>query len=226
MSSGETPELWRIPVLRSYLRQALAGRLPKAAGHERMAPRPRTGWKPDVLPKDCRDAAALLLFYPKDNESHILLTLRTNQLPTHQGQVSLPGGGVQSGESLIDAAQREAREEVGVDPELVEILGMLSPLHIPVSGFILHPVVAISAERPYVCPRAGEVERILEVPLMALCDVERIRVETWDHEGHSYRVPFFLVDNSKIWGATAMVLSEFLYLIGSPPSPPLGACRT
>ena len=221
MSSSEKPEVWRISALRIFLRRALAGRLPKTAGHVRMAPRPRTGWKPDVLPEDCRDAAALLLLYPKDSASHILLTVRTHQLPTHQGQVSLPGGGVQSGESLIDAAQREAREEVGVDPETVEILGMLSPLHIPVSGFILHTVVAISAERPYVRPQAGEVERILEVPLMALCDVERIRVESWNHEGQSHRVPYFLVEDSKIWGATAMVLSEFLYLIGSPPSPQL-----
>jgi 8-oxo-dGTP pyrophosphatase MutT (NUDIX family) len=184
-----------------------------------MAPRPRTGWKPDALPKDCRNAAALLLLYPKYDEPYILLTLRTQQLPTHQGQVSLPGGGVHSDETLIEAALRETREEVGIDSEGIHILGLLSPLHIPVSGFILHPVVAVSTERPELHPHDGEVERVLEVSLSTLTDAKHVQVETWIQEGVSYRIPYFLVDDSKVWGATAMVLSEFLCLIGLPPSP-------
>lgn len=223
MTCSKTAQVRCVSTLRRLLQQALSEELPKSEGQASMAPRPRTGWKPDVLPEECRDAAALLLLYPKDNESHVVLTIRTQQLPTHQGQVSLPGGGVHRGESLVDAALREAQEEVGVDPEKLHVLGMLSPLHIPVSGFILHTVVAVSAKRLFVRPQAGEVERILEVPLMALCGTERIRVETWMHEGHAYRVPFFWVEHAKVWGATAMVLSEFLHLIGFPPSPHLSA---
>lgn len=219
VSTREPRHGWCLPELSDRLSQALAGPLPKIAGHVRMAPRPRTGWKPDVLPKDCRSAAALLLLYPKDSEPHILLTLRTQQLPTHQGQVSLPGGGVHSEETLVEAALREAREEVGIDSEGIRILGLLSPLHIPVSGFILYPVVAVSTERPAIHPHEGEVERVLETPLSTLTDTRCIHVETWSQEGLAYRIPYFLVEDTKVWGATAMVLSEFLCLIGSPPSP-------
>lgn len=203
----------------AYLRQALAGRLPKATGHLRMAPHPRTGWQPGVLPEDCRAAAALLLLYPKRGQVHTLLTLRTTHLPTHQGQVSLPGGGVRRSEKLIDAALREGQEEVGIDPQYLEVIGLLSPLHIPVSRFILHPVVALAEKRPRIHPQAGEVAQILEVPLRSLGEPARVRAETWVYEGRVYRVPFFQVEDSKVWGATAMVLSEFLCLLGTPPSP-------
>lgn len=184
-----------------------------------MAPYPRHGWKPDILPPNCRDAAALLLLYPNEGEVHTLLTVRTPHLPTHQGQVSLPGGGVRPGEKLIQAALREGQEEVGIDPEHVEVIGMLSALHIPVSRFILHPVVAIANERPPMQPQQSEVARILEVSLRSLTDPVRVRTETWIYEGRVYRVPFFQVKESKVWGATAMVLAEFLCLLGRPPSP-------
>jgi 8-oxo-dGTP pyrophosphatase MutT (NUDIX family) len=213
------PDLSRLSSLQTFLRRALAGPLPKAAGHLCMAPHPRTGWQPDSLPKYCRDAAALLLLYPKAGEVHTLLTVRTNHLPTHQGQVSLPGGGVRAGEKFIDAALREGQEEIGIDPEQVEVLGMLSALHIPISRFILHPVVAIADERPSIHPQEGEVARVLEVSLRALGEPARVRAETWVYQGQVYRVPYFQVENSKVWGATAMVLSEFLCLLETPPAP-------
>lgn len=219
MTEPGAPDLSLLSSLSAFLRRALTGPLPKAAGHLCMAPHPRTGWQPDILPKNCRDAAALLLLYPKNGEVHTLLTVRTSHLPTHQGQVSLPGGGVRPGEKLIDAALREGQEEVGIDPDHVEVIGMLSALHIPVSRFILYPVVAIAEERPPVHPQEGEVAHLLEVSLRSLGEPARVRAETWVYKGHVYRVPFFQVEESKVWGATAMVLSEFLCLLGIPPSP-------
>ena len=212
-------DLSQLPSLGAFLRKALAGPLPKAAGHLCMAPHPRSGWQPDILPKNSRDAAALLLLYPRNAEVHTLLTVRTSHLPTHQGQVSLPGGGVRPGEKRIDAALREGQKEVGIDPKRVEVVGMLSSLHIPVSRFILHPVVAIAAERPPIRPQEGEVARILEVSVRSLGEPARVKAETWVYKGQVYRVPFFRVEESKVWGATAMVLSEFLCLLGAPPSP-------
>ena len=222
MSGKTTPDSWGIESLGSALRRALGGPLPKASAHKRMAPRPRTGWKPDVLPTNCRDAAALLLLYPKNAVTHLLLTVRTDHLPTHQGQVSLPGGGVERDETTVEAALREGWEEVGIRPEQVDILGLLSPLHIPVSGFILHPVVAFAEQRPELRARQGEVARILEVSVEGLCSAERVREETRVFAGQSYEVPFFLVDGCKVWGATAMVLAEFLCLLGYPPPSPNG----
>ena len=219
MSSDAGAHPWTIPMLRDFLGRALSGPLPRAEGQGRMAPRPRTGWKPDVLPADCRDAAALLLLYPKDNDAHILLTVRTEHLPTHQGQVSLPGGGVSAGEGIVDAALRELHEEVGIQSDDVEIIGNLSPLHIPVSAFILHPVVALSERRPEIHPRETEVAQALEVPLQTLQDATAIQVETRVYDRQTYRVPYFFVHDHKVWGATAMVLSEFLCIIGSPPFP-------
>ncbi len=219
--SGETPpERWRVASLCSALGTALAGPLPKAAAHARMAPRPRTGWKPDFLPANCRDAAALLLLYPKNDTAHMVLTVRTDDLPTHPGEVSFPGGGLQSNETTVEAALREGWEEVGIRPGQVEILGLLSPLHIPVSGTVLHPVVAVCADRPAFRPHEREVARALEVPVRELCAAERVLEETRVFAGRRYRVPYFVVDDTKVWGATAMVLAEFLCLIGCPPTTP------
>ena len=220
MSCEASAERWRVESLCGALRTALSGPLPKAAAHAWMAPRPRIGWKPDVLPANCRDAAALLVLYPKNGTAHIVLTLRTEDLPTHPGQVSFPGGGLHENETTVEAALREAWEEVGIRPSQVEILGLLSPLHIPVSGTILHPVVAACADRPVLRPQESEVARALEVSVAELCAAERVQQETRVFAGQRYQVPYFLVDDNKVWGATAMVLAEFLCLIGYPPTTP------
>ncbi len=220
MSSETPPARWRVDSLRRALRAALAQPLPKATAHARMAPNPRTGWKPDVLPANCRDAAALVLLYPKHGIAHMVLTVRTDDLPTHPGQVSFPGGGLQNDETTVEAALREGWEEVGIVPSQVEVLGLLSPLHIPVSGTILHPVIAVCPDRPVLRPQESEVARALEVPVHDLCAAERVLEETRVLGGQRYRVPYFLVDGAKVWGATAMVLAEFLYVIGYPPVTP------
>ncbi len=132
----------------------------------------------------------------------------------------MPGGGVAPGEGLREAALREAHEEVGVEPGSVEVLGMLTPLDIPVSGFLLHPVVGVTVLRPAFRPRQGEVERVLEVPIDHLLDTTR---QGFDHrlrDGIHYDVPFFSACGEVVWGATAMVLSEFLWILGWRPAPP------
>ena len=96
---------------------------------------------------------------------------------THTGQVSLPGGAVDAGESFEAAALREAVEEVGVDPADVTILGRLTSLHIPVSGFLLHPVVGVASGRPRFQTAEWEVARLLEVPLAHLDAPETLRTE-------------------------------------------------
>jgi 8-oxo-dGTP pyrophosphatase MutT (NUDIX family) len=202
------------------LRARLPDRLPGVEAQRLMAPLPRTGWQPGDIPVDARRAAALLLLYPRKQQAHLALTLRASHLPHHAGQVCLPGGRVEPGESLESTAVREAREEVGVEPGAVEIIGGLTPLHIPVSGFVLTPVVAVARERPSFAPSAHEVARVIDVPLEVLADPHTVRLRRRLHEGRQYDIPYFSVDGEIVWGATAMVLSEFLTILGHPPFRP------
>lgn len=197
------------------LDRGLSGPLPGSRAQNLMAPRPRKGWQPDRVPADCRHGAGLVLLYRGAGDlAHLILTVRDRGLPHHAGQVSLPGGAVEEGESVVDAALREAHEEVGVDPRVVRVLGKLTELHIPASRFVLHPVVAVARERPELRPEPGEVARILEVPLDGLQDPDRLGVESRSSDGCSYEVPYIDVEGEKVWGATAMVLAELLSLIG------------
>jgi len=196
------------------LRQALAAPLPGLVAQLRMAPQPRVGWDPNRVPDGLRDAAALVLLYPHDGRLHVPLTVRGGGMRTHTGQVSLPGGSVDAGESIEGAALRETVEEVGVDPADVTILGRLTSLHIPVSGFLLHPVVGVAGGRPRFQPAAWEVARLLEVPLLVLDDPDTLRTERRQRQAGErlteIEVPYFAFEGEKVWGATAMILAEFL----------------
>lgn len=206
--------------LETHLRQALSNPLPGLDAQLRLAPSPRVGWDPHRLPEGLRDAAALVLVYPRAGEWHVPLTVRGAGLRSHTGQVSLPGGSVDANESIEIAALREASEEIGVPPASVRVIGRLTPLQIPVSGFLLHPVVGVTDERPHFLPAEWEVARILEVPIAHLIDRARLKHErqTRQREGRTVEmdVPFFDVEGEKVWGATAMVLAEFLALIEGP----------
>jgi 8-oxo-dGTP pyrophosphatase MutT (NUDIX family) len=204
--------------LEGVLIDALERRLPGPQAQALMAPRPRVGWQPGRLPDDARPGAGLLLIYPHDGCDHIVLTLRESNLPQHPGQVSLPGGAVDPGETAAAAALREAHEEIAVDPSGVRVLGELSPLHIPVSGYVLRPFVGSIDRRPALRPEAGEVARILEVPIDHLLDPARLEVQERRFERGTYEVPVFHVSGEQVWGATAMILAEFLSLIGHPPA--------
>ena len=184
-----------------------------------MAPRPRKGWKPGWVAGEARPAGALLLLYPVHGRSHVVLTLRSERVGRHRGQVSLPGGALEPGEDAAAAAIREAHEEAGVDPAFPQVLGRLTPLDVPVSGYVIHPVVAAAVRRPELEPCGREVDRLVEVSVSDLADPENLRVETWTRDWGTAEVPFFRVGGLTVWGATAMILAEFLTLVGAPLDP-------
>ena len=182
-----------------------------------MAPAPRVGWDPHVIPPGLRDGAGLLLLYPRDETPHVLLTVRGSRLRQHTGQVSLPGGSVDAAESYETAALREASEEVGVPPGSVHVLGRLTPVHIPVSGYLLHPILGVTHVRPEFRAAEWEVARLLEVPIGLLRDPAIVKSQTQTRtlgdSVHQVQVPYFEVEGEKVWGATAMILAEFLTLL-------------
>jgi 8-oxo-dGTP pyrophosphatase MutT (NUDIX family) len=108
---------------------------------------------------------------------------------------------------------REAHEEIGVDPGTVRILGELTPVHVLVSGFTLHPVVGVTHARPSFVPAAHEVERILEVSVADIQDASSIRHGTRTREGVAIEYPYFDLLGHQVWGATAMILGEFICLL-------------
>jgi 8-oxo-dGTP pyrophosphatase MutT (NUDIX family) len=197
--------------LLAALCRALTGPLPGLSAQLRMAPEPR---KEELLhfvkPVNPKVAGVLILLYPTTDGLTLALTRRTDSVEYHRGQISLPGGAQENSEDLAQTALREAQEEIGVDPASVELLGKLTPLYIPVSGFCVHPFVGYSPHRPTFRPDPVEVAEVIEVPLALLLDPRTARTEVWDWRGQQVPTPFYQVGPHQVWGATAMILAEFL----------------
>jgi 8-oxo-dGTP pyrophosphatase MutT (NUDIX family) len=181
-----------------------------------MAPRAPRDWPAGFNPARIRHAAGLLLVFADERRrAHVVLTVRADTL-RHAGQVALPGGVVEPGESFEQAALREAHEEVGLRTADVTVAGALTPLDIPVSGFRLHPIAATVPFRPALSPSDGEVARIITPALDELRNQACIGWRSLLRGGQTIEFPAFVLHETEIWGATAMVLAEFLALLGWP----------
>ncbi|MHB1293480.1 MAG: NUDIX hydrolase [Anaerolineae bacterium] len=193
-----------------HVKRALQEDLPGAAGQMRMSTRPRRIPENPPFPGPPRQGAVLVLLYLLHGELHIPLTRRSDHVAIHKGQISLPGGAREPDDATLwETALREAQEEIGLDRAAVARLGELSPLYIPVSHFVIHPHVGYAAERPAFAPDAAEVAELIEFPLNTLLDPQSKREETWVLAGQQVQVPQYRYGNHIVWGATAMVLSEF-----------------
>jgi 8-oxo-dGTP pyrophosphatase MutT (NUDIX family) len=174
---------------------------------ERMAPQPRPLFPPPG--KDPKLAAVLALLYHEPDGGLYFPLMRRNEYPgVHSGQISLPGGKREGAETFEQTATRETEEELGIHARDVQIIGAMTPLYVPPSNFEIHPLVGYLPYRPAWKPDAHEVAEVLEVPLAVLLDDAAKGNETLDRSGLSFHIRYYHITGHKVWGATAIMLSE------------------
>lgn len=164
------------------------------------------------IPPDARPSAVLILLFPVSGAPHLVFIRRPEYGGVHSGQISFPGGKAEpSDRSSSATALRESWEETGVTIEKIVLLGALSQLYIPPSRFLVTPHVAYMTERPSFTRDPKEVEEILELPLDEFYNPENFReVSIKVRDDQIVRVPAYIIREQVIWGATAMMMSEFL----------------
>jgi len=202
--------------LKNLLNQALQKPLPGRNAHLLMSPQPVDFRRFSLeVPQNHRKSAVLLLFYPDLGKGFFPLIKRPIYSGVHSGQVALPGGKMEKNDpDVIFTALREAEEEIGVDACKVEVLGRLSDLYIPVSNFLVSPVVGFLEDLPRLVPEQKEVSKIISTSVQDMVRPE-LKKRTYLELGGGIRLdtPFFDIDGEVVWGATAMILSELLCLL-------------
>jgi 8-oxo-dGTP pyrophosphatase MutT (NUDIX family) len=200
----------------SDIENALRRPLPGKIGQYIMAPEYRPDYDhAEVMKFNPRIGGVLLLLDPTESETKIIFTLRKQYLGTHSGQMSFPGGKQEpTDRDITHTALRETNEEIGVAPEHIRVIGRLSELYIPPSNFLVYPSVGVLREEAILKKEEDEVEEIIKIPLDFFLDQNsRSRATISVAKGHEVSVPAYLYEGYTIWGATAIMMSEFIYLL-------------
>ena len=163
----------------------------------------------DNTEEDAIQSAVLILLYEENGVICFTLTERTQTVEHHRGQISLPGGARETDEKLSSTAIRETQEEIGIYAYDVDLIGALSPLFVPVTGFIINPFVGIINANFEPQPAPEEVETVISVHVNELLNDDNELQEKRNLRGYDMNIPYFLLSGHKVWGATAMILSEF-----------------
>lgn len=161
-----------------------------------------------------KNSGVLILLFPKNEITHIVFIKRANSGGPHSGQIGLPGGKYELiDKNLIDTALRETDEEVGVKQNDVSVLGQLTPLFIPVSNITVLPVVGSINYCPVFVKEVKEVEEVIEVPLHEFVHKENKFIKTFTIREFEIIAPCYSAQEHIIWGATAMIMSEFIEIV-------------
>lgn len=199
------------------LKKALALPKPGLAVQQRMSPYPRPPHPAHTeFEHSCVKAGVLVLLYERQGTTFLPLIRRTDTVVHHRSQIGFPGGQIEAGENAAQAALRETWEELGLGREKIDLIGELTPLYVPPSNFCIYPAVGRLAGVPAFRPDPAEVAAVIEVPLDEIADPATRREERWTIRGESLMVPFYAFGSLKIWGATAMILAEFLEIVRPP----------
>ena len=191
------------------LAQHLVKELPGKPAQKIMLTKPRNPINYSSNSECPNPAAVLILLFPVKQDIRFFLTKRTNVVQYHKGQISLPGGAWEEGEQLWGTALRETNEEIGVREDHIQFIGELTPLFVPVTGFLIHPFVGWVDEEPETSPDPTEVESLFSASVLSLTDQNSCQCEERTIRGHVFDVPYFQLNRQKVWGATSMILSEF-----------------
>jgi len=185
--------------------------LPGSSAHLKMAPTDRITF---IKKNNTLDAAVMILLYPRKDKYYTVFIKRNIYDGPHSGQVSFPGGKKdERDQDLFAVAIRETVEELGIPVTHLKILGNLTPLHIPVSNFEVFPVIGYLAEEPLFEPDGTEVQYLIETPLDLLSNDKIIEFTSLTVRGEKIETPCYSIHDEIIWGATAMILSEFLEVL-------------
>ena len=196
-----------------YLAEALAGELPGLKSHRKLVPPGRELTPPAGALSLVKHSGILFLLFPEENRLFTCLIKRPVSMKHHPGQIGFPGGKVEENDdSPQKTAIREAEEEVGLSPGSFSIIGKLSDLYIQVSNFIIHPFVAWADKKPSFSKNNLEVEDIILFPVQDFMENEQMDEVVLDTFSGPLKVPYYPYNGEIIWGATAMILSEFFDL--------------
>jgi 8-oxo-dGTP pyrophosphatase MutT (NUDIX family) len=193
------------------LKIRLSQPLPGSEAQSRLAPEHRLLGIPN---SSTVSAGVLILIFPNENnELSTVFMKRPKYDGPHSAQISLPGGKYESSDkNIIDTALRESFEEIGISPVDVEVLGKITPLFIPVSNFLVHPVIGISKYRPKFKIDKKEVDYLIECTLDLLLNAD-IKQTEFTIKGNIYKIPYYDIKNEILWGATSMIISEFTAIL-------------
>lgn len=203
--------------IRSYLRSALSHTLPGEKAHRLLLPEGRK-LKPTASNTSANQSGVLLTLFPDKEQLFTCFIRRPITMKNHAGQISFPGGRQESQDpDLVATALRESQEEVGLDPMRLDILGSLTPLYVPISNFCISPVVGWSESKPEFHINQTEVDDLILAPVDVLLTPDAIQTTHIDTLRGIREVPCFRFNGHIIWGATAMIFSEFREILSQMP---------
>ncbi len=164
---------------------------------------------------DQNTAAVMILFMEKDHAWHIVYTRRANGVRTHQGEVSFPGGAYEEGDrSLVDTALRETYEEIGLNPDYIQVIGSLKPM-CTISGYYVFPIIGVLTREPKFSANPEEVERVFTLPVEWLADPANCHERDYEVEGKPNRKVIHYLDNDgeHLWGLTARITLDVISVL-------------
>lgn len=199
-----------LKIIRTNLTQPLPG----AEAHKLMLPANRMLRINLNLKFISKKSGVAIIVYPENGQTYSVLIERASYKGVHSGQIGLPGGKKEDDDNtLIDTALREAEEEIGVSRKQLEVIGSLSDLYIPPSNFLVHPVVAVLHSPPVFVPDPAEVNKVITYNLDELLVQGHPPQKLFKGFYYSIEAPYFDIRGFTVWGATAMILNEFRWLL-------------